>query len=97
MKSPKTHHASHCLTLGCGELTRSLSETIVTIPQLTTEQLQAARAAATEARRRRAGLKQQVRTGELSLATALDLAGADEVLAHVKVADLLKAPRRVRA
>lgn len=67
----------------------------MTIPQLTTEQLQAARAAATEARRKRADLKQQVRSGELSLAKALDLACGDEVLAHVKVVDLLKALPRV--
>ena len=65
------------------------------IPQLTTEQLQAARAAATEARRARAALKARVRSGELTLAQALDEAGADEVLAHVKVIDLLKALPRV--
>jgi hypothetical protein len=67
----------------------------VTIPQLTTEQLEAARAAATEARRRRADLKGKVRTGELSLAKALDSAAGDDVLAHVKVVDLLKALPRV--
>ncbi len=65
------------------------------IPQLTTEQLQAARAAATEARRARAALKARVRSGELTLAQALDEAAADEVLAHVKVIDLLKALPRV--
>jgi hypothetical protein len=67
----------------------------VTIPQLTTEQLEAARAAATEARRRRADLKSKVRSGELSLAGALETAGDDDVLAHVKVVDLLKALPRV--
>jgi hypothetical protein len=67
----------------------------VTIPQLTPEQLQAARAAATEARRRRADLKRQVRSGELSLTQALDHACDDEILAHVKVVDLLKALPRV--
>ncbi len=67
----------------------------MTIPQLTTEQLEAARAAATEARRRRADLKGKVRTGELSLAKALDSAAGDDVLAHVKVVDLLKALPRV--
>ena len=61
------------------------------IPQLTTEQLKAARAAATEARRSRAALKERVRSGELTLAQALDVANEDEVLAHVKVIDLLKA------
>lgn len=65
------------------------------IPQLTTEQLQAARAAATEARRARAALKARVRTGELTLAQALDNAAENEVLAHVKVIDLLKALPRV--
>lgn len=67
----------------------------MTIPQLTTEQLEAARAAATEARRRRAELKGQVRSGKLSLAGALDTAAVDDVLAHVKVVDLLKALPRV--
>ena len=65
------------------------------IPQLTTEQLQAARAAATEARRARAALKARVRTGDLTLAHALDEAAENEVLAHVKVIDLLKALPRV--
>lgn len=67
----------------------------MTIPQLTTEQLEAARAAATVARRARAELKAKVRSGELSLSQALDAAGGDEVLAHVKVVDLLKAMPRV--
>ncbi len=67
----------------------------MTIPQLTTEQLEAARAAATDARRRRAELKNRVRTGELSLTQALDVAAPDDVLAHVKVIDLLKALPRV--
>lgn len=67
----------------------------MSIPQLTTEQLQAARAAATQARRVRAELKSKVRTGTLSLSEALDQAGADEVLAHVRVVDLLKSLPRV--
>lgn len=70
-------------------------EDTVAIPQLTTEQLKAARAAATEARRSRAALKARVRSGELTLAQALDVANEDEVLAHVKVIDLLKALPRV--
>ena len=52
----------------------------MSIPQLTTEPLQAARAAATQARRVRAELKAKVRTGALSLSEALDVAAADEVL-----------------
>lgn len=67
----------------------------MTIPQLTTEQLQAARAAATEARRRRAELKGELRAGKIGLAAALDVAAGDDVLAHVKVVDLLKSLPRV--
>ncbi len=67
----------------------------MSIPQLTTEQLQAARAAATQARRQRAELKSKVRSGALTLSKALDEAGADDVLAHVKVVDLLKSLPRV--
>lgn len=67
----------------------------MSIPQLTTEQLQAARAAATQARRVRADLKSKVRTGALTLSQALDEAGNDDVLAHVKVVDLLKSLPRV--
>lgn len=65
------------------------------IPTLSPEQLQAARKAATEARRARAELKEQVRSGSLTLGQALDRAAADDVLAHVKVVDLLKALPRV--
>lgn len=65
------------------------------IPTLSAEQLQAARAAATEARRARAELKNNVRTGKLTLGHALDLAVKDDVLAHVRVVDLLKALPRV--
>lgn len=67
----------------------------MTIPQLTTEQLEAARAAATQARRRRAELKNDVRSGKISLAQALEAASCDDILAHVKVVDLLKALPRV--
>lgn len=67
----------------------------MSIPQLTAEQLEAARAAATEARRRRADLKAKVRTGSFSLSQAIDQASTDDVLAHVKVVDLLKSMPRV--
>lgn len=40
-------------------------------------------------------MKVQVRSGALSLSEALDKAGADDVLAHVKVVDLLKSVPRV--
>ena len=46
----------------------------VTIPPLSDEQRQQARHAATEARRRRAEIKQTLRSGERSLAEVLDLA-----------------------
>lgn len=65
------------------------------IPTLTSEQLEAARAAATLARRLRAGLKADLRSGQLTLAEALDKAVADDVLAHIKVLDLLKSLPRV--
>ncbi len=67
----------------------------MSIPQLSPEQLQSARAAAAAARRARADLKGQVRSGQLGLGAALDKAAADEVLAHVKVVDLLKCVPRV--
>lgn len=65
------------------------------IPQLSTAQLQSAREAATEARRARAALKQEVKDGKLTLAEALDRAASDDVLSRVKVADLLRALPRV--
>ncbi|GAB2470591.1 integration host factor, actinobacterial type [Luteococcus sediminum] len=65
------------------------------IPTLSPEQLQAAREAATQARRARADLKEKVRSGTLTLGQALDIAAQDDVLAHVKVVDLLKALPRV--
>lgn len=67
----------------------------MSIPTLSPEQLSAARRAATEARRARAEFKAQVRRGELSLGQALDKAAQDDVLAHVKVVDLLKSLPRV--
>lgn len=65
------------------------------IPKLTPEQLQQARSAATAARRARADLKNEVRTGKLSFAKALDASETNEALAHLKVVDLLKAMPRV--
>lgn len=65
------------------------------IPQLSTEQLESARAAATEARRARAQLKDQVKSGALTLSQALDKALEDDVLSRVKVVDLLRALPRV--
>ncbi|WP_316669391.1 integration host factor, actinobacterial type [uncultured Propionibacterium sp.] len=65
------------------------------IPTLSPEQLQSARSAATQARRARADFKDKVRKGELTLGQALDKAAEDDVLAHIKVVDLLKALPRV--
>ena len=67
----------------------------MSIPSLSPEQLSAAREAATRARRVRAEFKARVRAGDLSLSEALDEAAEDDVLAHVKVVDLLKALPRV--
>ena len=69
----------------------------MTIPPLSDEQRQQARNAATEARRRRAEVKQQLRSGERSLAEVLELAEQDDVVAHTKVSDVLKALPRVGA
>ncbi|OYO24274.1 30S ribosomal protein S13 [Enemella dayhoffiae] len=67
----------------------------MTIPPLSEEQLQAARAAATAARRRRAEVKARLRSGELTLAQVIELAAEDDVVAHTKVVDVLKSLPRV--
>jgi hypothetical protein len=67
----------------------------VTIPPLSDEQRQQARNAATEARRRRADIKQSLRLGQTTLADVLALAEQDEVVAHAKVIDVLKSLPRV--
>lgn len=69
----------------------------MTIPPLSDEQRQQARNAATQARRRRAEIKQTLRSGERSLAEVLELAEKDDVVAHTKVIDVLKALPRVGA
>ena len=69
----------------------------MTIPPLSDEQRQQARHAATEARRRRAAIKQGLRTGELTLAEVLATAETDDVIAHTKVVDVLKSLPRVGA
>lgn len=69
----------------------------VTIPPLSDEQRSQARHAATEARRRRAEVKQGLRTGERTLADVLEQAESDDVVAHTKVLDALKALPRVGA
>lgn len=67
----------------------------MTIPQLSSEQLGAAREAATQARRARAGLKDQVKNGELKFSSALDKALEDDTLSRIKVIDLLRSIPRV--
>ena len=65
------------------------------IPQLSTGQLEAARIAATEARRARAELKEQVKNGTISFTEALTKAVDDDTLSRIKVIDLLRALPRV--
>lgn len=67
----------------------------MTIPPLSDEQRQQARHAATQARRRRAAVKDGLRTGELTLVEVLATAETDDVVAHTKVVDILKALPRV--
>jgi hypothetical protein len=69
----------------------------VTIPPLSDEQRSQARSAATQARRRRAEIKSKLRAGTCSLAEVLAMAERDDVLAHAKVIDVLKALPRVGA
>ena len=69
----------------------------MTIPPLSDDQRQQARNAATEARRRRADIKQSLRSGERTLGEVLELAEHDDVIAHTKVIDVLKALPRVGA
>ncbi|HET9872124.1 MAG TPA: integration host factor, actinobacterial type [Propionibacteriaceae bacterium] len=69
----------------------------MTIPPLSDEQRQQARSAATRARRRRAEMKQALRTGQTTLAEVLELAESDDVIAHAKVVDVLKSLPRVGA
>lgn len=65
------------------------------IPQLSSAQLEAAREAATQARRARAELKEQVKSGAVSFTDALNRAVGDDTLSRIKVVDLLRAMPRV--
>lgn len=65
------------------------------IPQLSSAQLEAAREAATQARRARAKLKEKVKSGEVSFNAALATAVGDDTLSRIKVVDLLRAMPRV--
>nr|WP_156609789.1 integration host factor, actinobacterial type [Auraticoccus cholistanensis] len=59
------------------------------------EQLQQARAAAVAARGRRAEAKSRLRTGDWTLSTLVEQAETDDVLAHIKVVDVLRCLPRV--
>lgn len=67
----------------------------MSIPELTDDQRQAARAAASAARRARADFKARVARGDLTLAEALALAATDEALANCQVVALLRSLPRV--
>ena len=67
----------------------------MSVPPLSEEQRRQARHAATEARRRRADVKDALRTGQRSLAEVLALAEEDDVVAHTKVKDVLRCLPRV--
>ena len=56
------------------------------IPQLSSAQLEAAREAATQARRARAELKEQVKTGAVSFTDALNKARASEIMENLQIA-----------
>jgi hypothetical protein len=69
--------------------------TVPHLPPLNDEQRSQARSAATEARRRRAEIKQSLARGTRTLAEVIALAEADDVVAHTKVADVLRSLPRV--
>jgi signal recognition particle GTPase len=59
-------------------------------PQLSDEQRQAALAKAAEARRARAGLKEKLKMGSLTLKELLDQSDADDVIGKMKVVAVLE-------
>ncbi len=65
------------------------------LPKLTPEQRAEALAKATEARRRRAELKAQLKAKEITLSEVLALADTDESIAKMKVLALLESLPRV--
>ncbi len=67
----------------------------MSIPRLSDEQLQQARAAAVAARARRAEAKSRLRAGEVRLSTLVAQAAEDDVIAHIKVVDVLRCLPRV--
>ncbi|MFW6599659.1 integration host factor, actinobacterial type [Propionibacteriaceae bacterium Y2011] len=67
----------------------------MSLAPLSDDELRAARARATEARRHRARVKDDLRRGQVSLADVLDLARTDDVVAQTRVVDVLKCLPRV--
>lgn len=65
------------------------------IPKLSSEQLAAARASATEARRKRAELKDELKNQKVTFLEALAKAQKDDVLSRIKVVDLLRSVPRI--
>jgi hypothetical protein len=63
----------------------------VALPQLTAEQRLAALDKAVAARRARAALKDQLKRGETTVGQVLDEAATDEVIAKLRVSELLAA------
>lgn len=61
------------------------------LPQLTEEQRRQALAKAAEARRRRAQVKAQLKSGSLGLSECLDRSESDEILGKMKVSAMLEA------
>lgn len=65
------------------------------LPDLDAQARREALEKAAEARRVRAKVKQQLKTGELDLPGVLDLASRDEVVGKTKVAEVLEAMPKV--
>ncbi|GAA1715289.1 integration host factor, actinobacterial type [Propioniferax innocua] len=65
------------------------------VPALSSEERIRARAIALEVRRRRADVKQQLRDGVIDLDDVLDLARGDDVVAHIRVMDILRCLPRI--
>jgi len=59
-------------------------------PTLTPEARAAALAKAKDSRRRRAAVKEQVRKGEMTISQVLELAKSDDVIAKMRVLELLE-------
>lgn len=63
----------------------------MSLPDLDPEQRRAALEKATDARRQRAEVKQQLKAGDITLAAVLDAAADSEVLAKMRVSDVVAA------